>query len=139
MFPILFAAAALHDLAALEAQVASIAGAPVAIDRRLRLAQCSAPPVIARAAAGLSVECASPPWRIYVAAQRLASLVPMVRRGDPVSVAASGRGFSVSVDGVAENDASVGSRVRVRDGGGAHLTAVVLPDGSLAAPGYTLP
>jgi hypothetical protein len=127
---------AFHDLAALEAAASAVAGAPVSIDRRLRLAQCAAPPGFTQTGLGLSVECASPPWRIFVASQRLE---PIIHRGDAVSVGARGPGFDVSIDGTAEADAAPGARLRVRDRSGGHLTALVRPDGSLTAPGYNLP
>lgn len=131
-------AAAFHDLAALEADAAAVAGAPVAIDRRLRLGQCADPPLIARSGGGLTIACTAPAWRIYVATQRLAPATPLVRRGDPVSIAAGGAGFEVAIDGIAETDAAAGARIRVATGRG-HLTAVVRPDGSLVAPGYNSP
>lgn len=126
---------AFQDLAALEATAGAVAGTPVTIDRRLRLAQCAEPPAIARTGGGLSVGCAAPPWRIFVASQRLA---PIIHRGDPVTVAAKGPGFDVTLDGTAETDATPGTRLRVRSASGGHLTAFVEPDGSLTA-GYTLP
>lgn len=128
-------AAGLHDLAALEAAAAVVAGAPVTIDRRLRLAACPAP-AITRGAAGLTIACLDPAWRINVPAQPLA---PIVKRGDTVSVAVGGPGFHVAVEGIAESDASVGGRLRIRSAAGGHLIAIVLADGSLAIPGYTLP
>jgi len=132
----LVAIVAFHDLAALEAEASAVAGAPVTIDRRLRLAQCEADPAIARSSTGLSIECTTPTWRIFVASQRLA---PVIRRGDAVSIAVKGPGFDVTVDGTAETDATPGSRLRVRDRSGGHLTAIVQSDGSLTAPGYNLP
>ncbi len=127
---------ALQDLGRLEAEASVVAGAPVTIDRRLHLAQCSSPPILAPGSGGLSVACAAPAWRIVVPLQTLA---PTIHRGDPVSVIASGAHFDVTIDGIAEADASPGSRLRVRDRSGGHLSAVVRPDGSLSAPGYNLP
>lgn len=128
-------AAALHDLADLEASASAVAGASVTIDRRLRLAACP-DPQIARLAASIAIVCTAPAWRIVVPVQ---SLAPLIRRGDAVSIAASGPGFRVAIDGIAEADAAAGSRVRVRSTAGTHLTALVMSDGSLAMPGYTLP
>lgn len=127
--------AGLHDLATLEIAAAAVAGGPVTIDRRLRLAACPAP-LIVRATTGMTIACDAPAWRITVPVQPLA---PIIKRGDTVSVAAAGAGFHVAIDGIAESDASLGGRVRIRSSTGGHLTAIVLADGSLAIPGYTLP
>lgn len=135
MFLYAVAMIAFHDLTGLEAEASTVAGSPVTIDRRLRLAQCAADPVIARTASGLSIACTASVWRILASFQRL---VPKICRGDPVQIAASGPGFSVTIDGIAEADAAPGTRLRVRDASGSH-SAVVRPDGSLAAPGYNLP
>ena len=127
--------AALHDLADLEASASAVAGSSVMIDHRLRLAAC-ADPQITRLTAGVAIACTAQAWRIVVPVQPLA---PIIRRGDAVSIAASGPGFRVAIDGVAEADAAVGSHIRVRAAAGAHLTALVMPDGSLVMPGYTSP
>jgi hypothetical protein len=126
---------ALHDLAALEAEASAVAGAPVTIDRRLHLAQCSSPPAFAPTRGGIGIACAVPPWRIVVPLQTLGQII---HRGDPVSVTASGAHFDVTIDGIAEADATPGTSFRVKDRNGGHFSAVVRPDGSISAPGYNL-
>ena len=71
MFLYAVAMIAFHDLTGLEAEASTVAGSPVTIDRRLRLAQCAADPVIARTASGLSIACTASVWRILVSFQRL--------------------------------------------------------------------
>ncbi|MGI4876037.1 MAG: flagella basal body P-ring formation protein FlgA [Janthinobacterium lividum] len=127
---------ALQDLAALEAEASTVAGAPLTIDRRLHLAQCNAAPVMTPGRAGLAIACAAPGWRLVVPSQTLA---PTIHRGDPVSVSASGAHFDVTIDGIAEADAAPGTSLRVKDRNGGHLSAVVRPDGTVSAPGYNLP
>lgn len=127
---------ALQDLATLEAEASAVAGAPVTIDRRLQLAQCTTTPVITPGRAGLGIACAAPVWRIVVSLQMVA---PIIHRGDPVSVTASGAHFDVTIDGIAEADAAPGTSIRVKDRNGGHFSATVRPDGSLSAPGYNLP
>lgn len=133
------AAVALQDLTALGVEASAVAGRPVTIDPRLRLPACGHAPIIAPGAGGLAIECTSPCWRIAVAGGRAAPARPVVSRGDVVTVIAGGPGFRVTVEGVADNDAAVGERVRVRDAAtGARLTAVVAADGGVVLTGYTL-
>lgn len=141
---VLLAAVALHDLTALGAQVSDYAGHPVTIDTRLRLPACGHPPIVAPgpSPASIAVECTAPAWHIFVADRaRQVTAAPagkLVSRGDPVSVVAGGPGFRVTVEGVAENDAGAGERLRVRDAAtGARLTGVVAADGSVALAGYS--
>lgn len=126
---------ALQDLAALEAEASAVAGAPVTIDRRLHLAQCDTVPAMTPGRAGIGIACVAPVWRIVVPLQTLA---PIIHRGDPVSVTASGAHFDVTIDGIAEADAAPGTSIRVKDRNGGHLSAVVRPDGTVSAPGYNL-
>ncbi|UAJ08686.1 flagella basal body P-ring formation protein FlgA [Glacieibacterium megasporae] len=127
---------ALQDLAALEVEASAVAGGTVAIDRRIHLAQCNTPPAMTPVRGGIGLACSLPIWRIVVPLQMVA---PIIHRGDPVSVTASGAHFDVTIDGIAEADAAPGTSIRVRDRNGGHLSAVVRPDGSLSAPGYNLP
>lgn len=131
----------IHDLALLAAQIAAFAGAPPLLDSRLQLAECAAPVVAwaGSAHAGVSVTCAAPVWRLYVpvGVRGGPAAIPLVRRGDAVTIAAPGRGFSVSLDAVAEHDAAAGDTVRVRArGNGARLLARVGAGGTLTAAGY---
>ncbi len=127
----------MHDLIALAAQIAAFAGSPPQLDPRLQLASCPAP-VISWAAtrAAVVAECGEPAWRIFVPL-RAPGTLPMIRRGDAVTVAAGGTGFRVAVDGIADSDAGIGMRLRVKTAAGAHLTGIVGVDGSVALPGYS--
>lgn len=128
----------MHDLIALTAQIAAFAGSPPQLDPQLQLAVCPAP-VVSWAAthAAVVVDCSEPVWRIFVPL-RVSSAVPLIRRGDAVSVATGGTGFRVAVDGIADNDAGIGMRLRVKTAAGAHLTGIVGADGSVALPGYSI-
>jgi hypothetical protein len=58
----------------------------------------------------------------------------LVRRGEPVVVAARGPGFQIRAEGIAEGDGRAGSRIMVRNSrSGTRFVAVVGPDGALAA------
>ena len=86
----------------------------------------------------MRVACADPAWAIYVpvAVRAAAFAPPLVRRGDAVGVSVRGRGFTVSLDAVAEQDGGAGDSVRVRARGtGVKLIARVGADGALRVGG----
>ncbi len=128
--------------AALAAQIAAFAGTPVTLDPRLAPPDCAAPPAIAWVPPGrgaVSISCAAPGWRLFVpvAAPPVASAAPLIRRGDVVAVIASGPGFQISVEAVAEADAAAGQRARLRNRvTGEKLQALVGDDGRLWLPGF---
>ncbi len=63
-----------------------------------------------------------------------------VKRGDPVQIKSGGTGIEVAVDGIAEQDAPVGGRVRVRNvASGNRMQAIVISPGIVALPGYKNP
>ena len=63
-----------------------------------------------------------------------------VKRGDPVQIKSGGTGIEVAVEGVAEQDAPVGGRVRVRNVvSGSRMQAIVVGPGIVALPGYKNP
>lgn len=63
-----------------------------------------------------------------------------VKRGDPVQIKSGGAGIEVAVEGVAEQDAPVGGRVRVRNvASGNRMQAIVVAPGIVALPGYKNP
>jgi flagellar basal body P-ring formation protein FlgA len=88
------------------------------VDRRLKLTTCPEPLKIDTPAYGASVvHCASVGWRlrILVDSATATTAAPIViKRGDPVSVNFVAPGFSVTTSGIAESEARVGERVRVR-------------------------
>ena len=133
-----------HDLDRLRADVAAYSGGVPLLDPRLVLAACAAPQ-LAWADGGhgaVSVTCAAPAWRVFVAVQGVAITAGMarvaarplllVRRGDAVTVNAGGQGFSVAVAAIAESDGAAGARIRVRNrSSGSTMLALVGDDGSL--------
>lgn len=63
-----------------------------------------------------------------------------VKRGDPVQIKSGGIGLEVAAEGVAEEDAPVGGRVRVRNtASGSRVQAIVVSPGIVALPGYKNP
>ena len=112
-------------------------GASTPVDRRLRLRPCATP-------LGLSwrtprresvvVQCQDAGgWRIFVPVQAAPvapqlsaaapSALPAVNRGDAVTIAVSGSGFTVSQPGEAIDAGAVGAWIRVRPVRAAHANA----------------
>lgn len=128
-------------LAALVAQIAAFTGQTVVLDARLAPPPCRATPVISWVPPGrgaVSVACAAPRWQLFVPIETKSAdrSAPIVRRGDIVAVVADGGGFEVSVSAVAEADAAVGARLRLRNRAtGERLQAIVGEDGKLRLAG----
>ena len=142
----LAATMAWQDLSEVDRGVAAVARSEgtvaTPIDKRLRLARCPEALVVERAEAqALAVRCPALGWRIRVrlqgAAASLAPLVqdaPVVRRGDPVTLALGGQGFAIETSGVATEDGRLGAVVRVKLDGGTRITSgVVTGPGTVAA------
>jgi flagellar basal body P-ring formation protein FlgA len=105
------------------AMVGEPGGARFPADPRLRLAACAAPLTLDwhnPARTSVKVECAGPvPWRIFVAiasAQNTIAGTEAVKRGDNVTIALRGRGFSVQQAGEAVEGGRVGDWIFVRTG-----------------------
>ena len=161
ILPLLLAAAAHQDTAALDRAVAAFTNHPVgeaggaraAVDGRLRLAACATVALSWRTEAhdAVTIACAGPDWRLYVpviraaaaaavpsaAAPAAVAAAPVVRRGDPVLVEAGADGFSITREGVAQGDAAPGARflVRVADAR-TPIQAVATADGRAVLPGW---
>lgn len=113
-------AGAFQDLDAVNASATQAAnGAIRPVDRRLKLAACpdlllADPPTLG----AVLVRCPSLGWRLRVmidTTNAAAATAPVIiKRGDPVSVNFVAPGFSVTTNGIAEGDARMGERVRVR-------------------------
>ncbi len=122
------------DLDALDRQIAVFTGAPIGavggalppLDRRLRLNRCRSVVALSWRNArqdSVLVQCADAGgWRLFVPV-RLADPVPSdrapaapeaVHRGDAVSIAVRGEGFTVSQPGEALEGGPVGAWIRVR-------------------------
>ena len=126
---LLAAAAPFADLAALDTAVARFTGAAIGaeggallpLDRRLRLRPCLSPAVLAwrgNARDTVVLECPDAGgWRLYVpvrAGAAAAAAPAAINRGDAVTIAVTGDGFSVSQPGEAMDGGAIGAWIRVR-------------------------
>jgi len=89
------------------------------VDKRLKLAECPADPIIAPAVGDVViVRCPALGWRLRVpirAASNAAENSPIViRKGDLIECISGGAGFSVSTQLIAMDDARVGQSLRVK-------------------------
>ena len=122
-------AQSLADLGAVDRAVADFTGTAVGtpggaaqpVDRRLRLAACTAPLALGWYGARqdmVEVRCpAAPGWRIYVPLSgggRAIVAAPLVERGDGVTIAVTGEGFTVAQPGEALESGTEGAWIRVR-------------------------
>ncbi|MEZ5743527.1 MAG: flagella basal body P-ring formation protein FlgA [Sphingomonadaceae bacterium] len=126
-------AAALADLDAVDRQVAAFTGAEIGaeggavlpIDRRLRLKRCASSLALSWRTSRhdtVVVQCGDAGgWRLFVpvkarvvASAPAQKLPPAVNRGEAVTIAVEGAGFSVSRQGEAMDAGPVGAWIRVR-------------------------
>ena len=122
LLPVTAVAGNFQDHGAIDTVVANAIGSgmtAVPVDRRIKLAACPAPLGVAPPVGGaVAVQCAPLGWRLRVlingAATTAGTSPVIIKRGDPVSVNFVAPGFSVTTSGIAESDARVGERVRVR-------------------------
>ena len=138
-------AAPFADLTAIDRELAGFTGgAALPVDRRLRLNPCAAPLALRWAGPrreSVVVSCPDPGgWRLFVPvlgdAGEAAS--PAIARGDAVTIAVTGAGFSVMQPGEALEPGPVGAWINVRlaaaqDKGKAMRARVVRP-GLVALP-----
>lgn len=125
-------AAGFHDLASIDREVARFTGAPIGttggarlpVDRRLKLSQCPTPLALewyGSTNRTVLVRCpVADGWRLFVpvtAGLTPAKAEPVVARGEAVSIAVQGRGFTVSRQGEALEAGAVGEWIRVRPAG----------------------
>lgn len=126
---ILATAAPFADLDAIDRQVAEFTGAEAGmaggatapVDRRLRLRRCASPLMLSwrtQRRESVVVQCPDAGgWRIFVPAIGSgggAAALPSVNRGDAVTIAVTGEGFTVSQPGEALESGPVGAWIRVR-------------------------
>lgn len=118
------------DPAAIDSAVAHFTGAlpgtPGAaqpVDRRLRLAPCSSPLSMTWRGQGRDTVIVRCPdagsWRLFVpvlAASLQETAGPAVQRGESITIAATGAGFTVSQPGEALDSGAIGAWIRVRAG-----------------------
>jgi len=123
------AATPFADLASIDAQVQQFTGAPIGaqggavqpVDRRLRLRSCRAPLAFSwrtQRRETVVVQCHDTGgWRLFVPVQaprRAVAALPAINRGDAVSMAVSGSGFTVSRPAEAIESGKVGAWIKVR-------------------------
>jgi flagella basal body P-ring formation protein FlgA len=146
-----------QDLDALDRKVAVSLGADIGepggaangIDRRLRLAPCTAPEVEPAIAGAVTVRCPELGWRVRVPLTRGSTTAsatgaglrmraePVVRRGDPVEMLVATGNFTVSLQAVADQDGAPGDRIRIRaDAKSPPRIAEVVDRGQVRIPGF---
>lgn len=125
---VLTAAAGFADLEAIDREVAAFTGASIGqqggaatpVDRRLRLNPCAAPLALSWHSPrrdSVLVQCpVAGGWRLYVPVRGATaeSATPAINRGDAVTIAVAGDGFTVSQPGEALEGGAVGAWIRVR-------------------------
>lgn len=141
LLPALIAASAVqaqtspfHDLVAIDREIATFLGARIGedggatlpVDRRLRLAACRSALSLGWQGARqdtVLVQCPDAGgWRLFIAvgganrqgAAAAPAAAPAVARGDALTIAVAGEGFSVSQAGEAMESGPVGGWIRVR-------------------------
>lgn len=125
------AAGAFADLDAIDRQIAGFTGAPAGtnggavtpVDRRLRLQSCRSGLALSWRTTlqdSVVVQCGDANgWRIFVPVRQAppvaaAKAANAINRGDAISIAVTGEGFSVSQPGEALDAGGVGDWIRVR-------------------------
>ena len=118
--------AASNDPAALDFAVAQFTGVPLGqpggaaqpVDRRLRLAACTNPLSLGWYAGRRDTVLVQCPdmggWRLFVPVLQAAAKGDAVLRGEAVTIAVSGSGFTVSQPGEALEGGAIGAWIRVR-------------------------
>jgi flagella basal body P-ring formation protein FlgA len=159
------AAAPFQDTIALDRAIAvftgrgvgEAGGARAMVDARLKLAACPTVSLAWRAQNhdSVVVTCTGPQWRVFVPIQMAAppiitpaAMAPaaiaapkaaaVIKRGDPVTIAAGSPGFSITRDGIAMADAAPGARFLVKvDGTRTPVQAVAIEAGRATLPGWS--
>lgn len=116
-------------------------GAAYRVDPRLRLSRCPTPLLFEiQYDDAVLVQCPAHGWRLRVPAMatspHAARAVPVVKRGDLISISARGQGFEVVTSATALEDAAIGQAIRVKsstDGG--ILRATVTANGQAMIEG----
>ena len=143
-------------------EVGEQGGAITPIDRRLKLAACTAPQLEWRSDShdAVVVRCMAPVWKIFVPVAAVprpkpvveapmpanvvvrpaapVKIEPVIKRGDAVTVEAGSEGFSISRQGTAMNDAPPGGRLSVKvDDKAPPIQAIAIEPGRARLPGFT--
>ncbi len=142
------------DLPDVDAQVAGFTGmtigqtggAAMPVDRRLRLAACASPLSLSWRTPRhdtVLVECPDPgSWHLFVPVKAAGGAVggmQAIARGESVTIAVAGDGFTVSQPGEAMDSGAVGEWIRVRSVGdgspkGQPIRAEIVRPGEVAVP-----
>lgn len=104
--------------------IGAVGGARAPVDRRLRLAACAGPLALdwyGTPGKTVAVSCPDPGgWQIYVnvlaSAPAAKTSAPIVARGETVTIAVRGRGFTVQRQGEAMEAGAEGDWIKVRTG-----------------------
>lgn len=135
-----FSAEAVAGAASLKQRADAFSGMVVALDPRLPVPACPDGIGIAwrsDARTSLVAQCVATGWTLVIpvasAKAAAAGRAPtIVRRGQPVQVVTTGRGFRVSAEGVAERGGRAGERVVVRNlRSGRRMAADIGADGAM--------
>jgi len=160
-----WAAGPFQDTVAIDRAVAAFTGRSIgdaggarsAVDVRLKLAACPMVSLSWRTPGqdAVVVTCTGPDWRIFVPVRTVftpaavpqpaapvaaapVKVAAVIKRGDPVTIAAGSPGFSITREGVAMADAAPGGRFLVKvDNAKAPVQAVAIESGRATLPGWT--
>nr|WP_315458840.1 flagella basal body P-ring formation protein FlgA [uncultured Sphingorhabdus sp.] len=114
-------------------QAENVSAEPV--DKRLKLAQCPAEPIVSPAVGdAVVVRCPALGWRLRVPVRAASNAAEnsqiVIRKGDLIECISGGPGFSVSTQLIAMDDARVGQSLRVKSPtSSVFLTAVAKSQG----------
>lgn len=117
-------------------QAENVSAEPV--DKRLKLAQCPAEPIVSPAVGdAVVVRCPALGWRLRVPVRAASNAAEnsqiVIRKGDLIECISGGPGFSVSTQLIAMDDARVGQSLRVKSPtSSVFLTAVAKSRGQAA-------
>lgn len=123
----------------LRARAEQFSGSPVLVDSRLNLPPCAAEAHLRWHVPGQSMNASCENFSMIIpltagsGPQARAARMPIaVKRGDPVMISASGSGFRVMLEGVAEANGRPGERIMVRNANsGRRVLTAIDEDGSL--------
>lgn len=127
-----------EDLEILDERIQAEASDAEPVDKRLKLAECPADPIISTAVDNaVVVRCPALGWRLRVRVRSVSRAAEtgqiVIRKGDLIECISGGPGFSVSTQLIAMDDARVGQTLRVKSPtSSVLLTAVAKSQGQAA-------
>lgn len=138
VFALLTTPSQFEDLEILDERIQAETADAEPVDKRLKLAECPADPIISPAVGGaVVVRCPALGWRLRVPVRPASSAAEtgqiVIRKGDLIECISSGPGFAVSTQLIAMDDARVGQTLRVKSPtSSVLLTAVAKSQGQAA-------